>query len=78
MLTLCSMTKAQTAIERAAQAVGGFPELARKLGVTRHAIYQWDRVPANRVIPIERATGVSRHELRPDLYPLTTPKGKAA
>ncbi|HGM5182253.1 TPA: transcriptional regulator [Pseudomonas aeruginosa] len=27
------------------------------------------RVPAELVLPIEAATGVSRHELRPDLYP---------
>jgi DNA-binding transcriptional regulator YdaS (Cro superfamily) len=28
------------------------------------------RVPAERVLSIEAATGVPRHELRPDLYPL--------
>ena len=27
------------------------------------------RVPAERVLKIEEVTGVSRHELRPDLYP---------
>ena len=33
------------------------------------------RVPAERVLQIESATGVSRHDLRPDLYPRA--RGKA-
>jgi DNA-binding transcriptional regulator YdaS (Cro superfamily) len=49
-------------------------ELAGKLGLTQGAISQWlrKRVPADRVLAIERATGgkVTRHELRPDLYPV--------
>jgi DNA-binding transcriptional regulator YdaS (Cro superfamily) len=28
-----------------------------------------ERVPAERVLAIEAATGVPRHELRPDIYP---------
>ena len=68
-------SKYRKALERAAEAIGGFPVLAKKLGITRHAMYQWDKVPANRVIPIEKATGIARHELRPDLYPA---EGRAA
>lgn len=62
-------------IQRAAQLAGGQSALARKLGCTSQAISKMcstGRVPAERVIPIEAATGVSRHELRPDLYPLET------
>lgn len=47
--------------------------LARDLGITPGAIYQWRRVPAERVIQVERLTGISRHELRPDLYPSDEP-----
>jgi DNA-binding transcriptional regulator YdaS (Cro superfamily) len=44
--------------------------LAAALKVSPGAISQWDRVPAERVLDVERITGISRHELRPDLYPL--------
>ncbi len=50
-------------------------EFARRLGVTQGLIWQWlngyRRITAERVIPIEEATGgeVTRHELRPDIYP---------
>ena len=43
--------------------------LAEALGISPGAITQWDRIPAERVIDIERITGIPRHELRPDLYP---------
>lgn len=54
------------------EAVGGRAALAEKCGVRYQAVEKWvrlDRVPAERVLQIEAATGVSRHELRPDLYP---------
>jgi DNA-binding transcriptional regulator YdaS (Cro superfamily) len=44
--------------------------IADELGITRQAISQWDEVPHNRVLAIERFTGVSRQVLRPDLYPM--------
>lgn len=44
-------------------------ELARQLGCTRSAVCQWKRVPATRVLAVERITGVSRNKLRPDIYP---------
>ncbi len=57
------------ALVRAVEAVGGYAELARRLGKTRAGIWQWERVPAERVLAVEKATGVPRYELRPDLYP---------
>lgn len=59
----------QQTIRRAAARVGGVRTLAGRLGVTRAALYAWRRVPAERVLMIESITGVSRHDLRPDLYP---------
>lgn len=53
----------------AAAKVGGMAQLAGKMNIARQAIYQWKRIPAERVLTVENLTGVSRHELRPDLYP---------
>jgi DNA-binding transcriptional regulator YdaS (Cro superfamily) len=52
----------------AIKTAGGLRAFARLLGITHQAIAQWDRVPAERVIEVERATGVPRGVLRPDLY----------
>lgn len=48
---------------------GAVSELARGLGITHGAIVQWrGRVPASRVVEVERLTGIPRESLRPDLY----------
>lgn len=46
-------------------------KLADAVGVDKATVTRWAqrRVPAERVIGIERATGISRCDLRPDLYP---------
>lgn len=62
----------KTAIQRAVDAAGSQSALARLIGVTPQRVQQMvddGKVSHNQVIPIERATGVSRTELRPDLYP---------
>ena len=62
----------ETAIQKAAVAAGGQSALARSLKVTPQAVQKMcasGRVPAERVLAIERLTGVLRTELRPDLYP---------
>jgi DNA-binding transcriptional regulator YdaS (Cro superfamily) len=60
-----------SALKRAIEAAGGTGKLAAALGIKSQAVSQWRRVPGERVIAVERATGgaVTRHELRPDLYP---------
>ncbi|HLZ06103.1 MAG TPA: molecular chaperone TorD family protein [Bradyrhizobium sp.] len=57
-----------TGLERAIDAAGGVAELARKIGIAQPSVSNWKRVPAQRVIAVEGATGVSRKVLRPDLY----------
>jgi TorA maturation chaperone TorD len=52
----------------AINAAGGVAQLARKIGVAQPSVSNWNRVPAQRVIAVEAATGVSRKQLRPDLY----------
>ena len=64
-----SMSDKTEALKRAIEAVGGLAGLAGPLGVTPQAISQWDEVPPLRVIAVERVSGISRHDLRPDLYP---------
>ncbi|WP_411835653.1 transcriptional regulator [Pseudomonas chlororaphis subsp. aurantiaca] len=60
-----------TPLERAILAAGSGRALAEILGVTPMAVSYWKvrGVPARHALPIEKATGISRHELRPDLYP---------
>jgi DNA-binding transcriptional regulator YdaS (Cro superfamily) len=45
--------------------------LAARLGVNKSTVALWvlRRIPAERVIEIERETGIPRCELRPDIYP---------
>lgn len=52
-------------------------ELAAGLGITPAAISQWHRVPAERALEVERLTGIPRHDLRPDLYPVSETESAA-
>lgn len=58
----------QTPANKAIELAGGPSALSRQIGVTPQAISQWRRVPPERVLDVERITGISRHELRPDIY----------
>lgn len=44
-------------------------DLARLLDVDKSTVSRWseDGVPVHRVLQVERATGISRSKLRPDL-----------
>lgn len=46
-------------------------DLARQARVDKATATRWAqrRIPAERVLDVERITGISCHELRPDLYP---------
>jgi len=55
-------------LEQAVRAVGGVSELARQIGISQPSVSNWDKVPAERVLVVESATGVDRKILRPDLY----------
>lgn len=60
-------------LEKAISVAGGQCALARLLGLRQSHIWNWlhreCRIPAERVLDVERITGVSRCDLRPDLYP---------
>jgi DNA-binding transcriptional regulator YdaS (Cro superfamily) len=55
-------------IREAAGKVGGVHKLARRLGVSRQAIYQWTEVPVERAADLERVTGIPRSRFRPDVF----------
>lgn len=60
-------------MDRIIKAAGGQSELARRLDIRQQSVYYWiqrGRVPAERVLEVERVTGVPRHQIRPDLYPV--------
>ena len=69
MLSSVIMADKSEALRRAIEKAGGLAELAAPLGITPQAVSQWDEVPPLRVLAVEAASGVPRHELRPDLYP---------
>jgi TorA maturation chaperone TorD len=55
-------------LEEAIRAAGGVGALAQKIGISQPSVSNWSRVPAERVVSVEAATGVTRAVLRPDLY----------
>ena len=61
----------EAAFQKAIAITGSIAALARKIGIARQAVSQWNRVPAERAYAVEQATeGVVRcHELRPDVFP---------
>jgi DNA-binding transcriptional regulator YdaS (Cro superfamily) len=69
------------ALRRACEIVGGQKPLADRIGTTQSQVWYWlERAkkhvpPAEFVLPIETATGkqVTRHDLRPDLFPAEAP-----
>jgi TorA maturation chaperone TorD len=55
-------------LDQAIRAAGSITELARRIGISQPSVSNWDRVPAERVLSVEAATGVTRDVLRPDLF----------
>lgn len=66
---------ATEALEKAITIAGGQTALAKLIGRDQRTIWAWlnmtKRVPAEMVLSIEKAVSgqVTRHELRPDIYP---------
>lgn len=58
----------ENGLSKAILAAGGMRALAKLLRISHQSISKWRRVPAERVVQIERATGVKRQDIRPDLY----------
>lgn len=61
---------------RVIEAGGGTKRVAEALGVRPQVVSNWRRrnvIPAERVLALEAVTGVSRHVIRPDIYPPPDP-----
>lgn len=58
----------------AIEAAGGVTKLASLIGIRHVSVSKWRKVPAERVLEIERLLHgeVTRHAMRPDLYPVDT------
>ncbi|MDN7144132.1 helix-turn-helix domain-containing protein [Pseudomonas sp. JQ170] len=69
------MPEKERPVDAVVRLAGGQAELARRCNTSQPRIWQCvhrnQRVPADLVIPFEKAVGaqVTRHQLRPDLYP---------
>ena len=61
-------------LAQAIDAVGGVSELARRIGISQPSVSNWDKIPAERVLAVEAATGIARMRLRPDLYHESNPQ----
>ncbi|MDK2757530.1 MAG: helix-turn-helix domain-containing protein [Blastomonas fulva] len=62
------------AFHQAIDIVGGQSAFGRLIGRSQSTVWDWvDRkklLPPEYVLTIEAATGISKHELRPDIYPI--------
>lgn len=61
------------ALKEAVTKAGGQSAFARMHGVSQPTVWAWLKqgkpLPAEFVLKTEAETGISRHDLRPDLYP---------
>lgn len=65
------MANETAALQRAIKTAGGQSALARQVGKRQSNVWRWlksGRVAAEFALAVERVTGVSRHELRPDVF----------
>lgn len=71
-----------SALQEAITTLGTY-RLAKVIGVKHPTIHSWlrtGRIPAERVLAVEAATGISRYDLRPDVFgsaPALTPTDEA-
>lgn len=62
-----------TALERAIETAGSQTAFARAVGASQQIVSYWvargKPLPAEFVLKAEASFGISRHDLRPDIYP---------
>ena len=75
IMTTAANISPQDALRAAVEAVGSQAAMARLVGVRQPSVWRWlhkgQALPPEHVLAVEAATGVSKHDLRPDIYPRT-------
>ena len=67
--SIAQAMRASAALSRAVAAAGGAVRLGHQLGLHVASVTAWTFCPAGRVAEVATITGVSRNDLRPDLFP---------
>lgn len=68
-------------LKKAVEAAGGQSAVARKIGCTSQAVSKWcstGEVPLKRLIDFEKATGIPREKVYPELFKNRVSRRKAA
>ena len=72
-ITAGSYADPAAALADAITTLGGQAALGRLVGVAQPTVWRWVKarkpLPAEHVLAVETATGISRHDLNPDIYP---------
>ncbi|WP_299262935.1 YdaS family helix-turn-helix protein [uncultured Psychrosphaera sp.] len=69
------------ALKKAINIFGDQTSLSKAIGCSQQNISYWlktGKVAADKVIPLERATGIPRYEFRPDIFPDDNDNNKRA
>ena len=70
------------ALRLAVEYIGSQGGTARVCGVSQPTVWRWlndgGQLPAEHVLRVEAATGISRHHLRPDIYPIENRRARRA
>lgn len=64
-------------VQLAIKAKGSLASLGTSVGVSAQAVWKWLQtgvIPVNRVLDVERETGIPRETLRPDVFGAPRPR----
>jgi DNA-binding transcriptional regulator YdaS (Cro superfamily) len=67
-----TIEQGRLALQRAIEQAGGQTALAKAIGIAKQSVRKWSIAPPERVLEIERISGVPRTALRPDIFVLDT------
>jgi DNA-binding transcriptional regulator YdaS (Cro superfamily) len=71
------MTKPDRAVAKIRATRGMAVQVAYACGIERHAVYQWAKVPVERVHKVATVLGMTPEEIRPDIFKARPRKRRA-